>query len=699
MVAGLAVLALAPVAGANGVAFSNGDVLAATGSGQVKNFTPSGTLLDTLDTTTGSNETTGMCFDSSGNLYVTDFAADEMSKFDPGGNLLAASFGSGFNSDPESCTIDAANDLYVGQADGSHQVLKFDTSGSLLASFSPATDARGTDWVDLASDQCTLYYTGEGSLVKRFNVCTNTQLPDFATGLPAPCFQLRIRPNGEVLVACGSEVVRLNSSGSVIQTYPITGSSELFAMNLDPDGTTFWTGDIGNGEVSHVDIATGNILSQFNSSPAVDLAGLFIVGGIVVSQPTITLSPPTATNNVGTSDTVTATITNPGGSISGQTVNFSVTGANTASGTGTTNASGQATFTYTGTHAGGDTIAGSFTNAHSATATATASVTWKGVVAQTILTTALSGGGSKGATITVPPGTSVTDSATLTGANVATAGGTVTYSVFSDAACKVSAGSPTTVNVTGGSVPNSSAVTLSTPGTYYWVASYSGDSTNGPSASACGAETETVAAAGKAPVVDDSSNLTGNTSVTDNALTTTAPNDLVVAYVSADGPASGGQTVTVSGSGLTWTRAAQQNGALGDAEVWMANAGTNKKITVKVTAAKKGYNLVLTDVTYKNATGIGAKGTFKSATGAPTGTITTTQGNSWVWAVGFDWLKATKRTVGSGQTLFSQNLDAANNTYWVQSTTSPTLAAGTSVTINDTTPTTDPYDLVLVEIL
>jgi hypothetical protein len=70
-----------------------------------------------------------------------------------------------------------------------------------------------------------------------------------------------------------------------------------------------------------------------------------------------------------------------------------------------------------------------------------------------------------------------------------------------------------------------------------------------------------------------------------------------------------------------------------------------------------------------------------------------------VWAVGFDWLSSKNRTVGSGQTLFSQKTDTAGDTYWVQSTTSPTPAAGTSVTINDTAPTTDPYDLILVEIL
>ncbi|MDX1670055.1 MAG: hypothetical protein R3194_11600, partial [Limnobacter sp.] len=36
--------------------------------------------------------------------------------------------------------------------------------------FDVATDDRGSDWIDLAADQCTMYYTSEGTLVKRFDV-------------------------------------------------------------------------------------------------------------------------------------------------------------------------------------------------------------------------------------------------------------------------------------------------------------------------------------------------------------------------------------------------------------------------------------------------------------------------------------------------------------------------------------------------
>ena len=88
---------------------------------------------------------------------------------------------------------------------------------------------------------------------------------------------------------------------------------------------------------------------------------------------------------------------------------------------------------------------------------------------------------------TVNTGTPVHDSATLIGAS-ANAGGTVTYSVFSDNTCSTSVASGGTKTVTNGVVPNSDDVTLNTAGTYYWQASYSGDSNNNAATSVCTSE-------------------------------------------------------------------------------------------------------------------------------------------------------------------------------------------------------------------
>ena len=72
---------------------------------------------------------------------------------------------------------------------------------------------------------------------------------------------------------------------------------------------------------------------------------------------TLTLSPAADDNPAGVEHCVTATATNSLGNPSaGIPIVFTVTGANSAGGTVTTNAAGQATFCYTGTNVGLDTI-------------------------------------------------------------------------------------------------------------------------------------------------------------------------------------------------------------------------------------------------------------------------------------------------------------------------------------------------------
>jgi hypothetical protein len=291
----LMVLALAGLQPSSALAvptqFNTGDVLAGVGAGQIGLYSGSGTLRDRLDNTTGSSEQTGMCFDGDGNLYSTNFSANSMSKFNSQGELLDANFGSSFNRSPESCVVDSSGNIYVGQADGSADLLKFNTSGDLLDSFELETTARGTDWIDLSGDQCTLFYTSENSEVKRFNVCTDTQLADFASGLERPCFALRIRPNGEVMVACRSQVYRLSSSGSVLQTYPVDridcADCFLFALNLDPNGSSFWTGSLPDGRIRKVNIESGGVEASFTAEiVGGSMAGLAIVGEITVGRPT-----------------------------------------------------------------------------------------------------------------------------------------------------------------------------------------------------------------------------------------------------------------------------------------------------------------------------------------------------------------------------------------------------------------------------
>jgi len=106
------------------------------------------------------------------------------------------------------------------------------------------------------------------------------------------------------------------------------------------------------------------------------------------------------------------------------------------------------------------------------------------------------------------------------------------------------------------------------------------------------------------------------------------------------------------------------------------------------------------DTTGTNGSGaIGATGTGNSSRGAPTASLTTTRSGSWVVGVGNDYDNAISRTPGSGQRLVHQFLTPTGDTYWVQMQNTTTPKSGTTVSINDTAPTTDRYNLSICEIL
>src|SRR4029079_18324894 len=113
-----------------------------------------------------------------------------------------------------------------------------------------------SDWIDLASDQCTMFYGFEGSTVERFDVCTNTPLTTFATGL-SQAFAMRLLPGGGLLVADRTEVKRFDAGGNLIQTYDAAGEDSWFALNLDPNGTSFWSGNFDTGNFYKINIASG----------------------------------------------------------------------------------------------------------------------------------------------------------------------------------------------------------------------------------------------------------------------------------------------------------------------------------------------------------------------------------------------------------------------------------------------------------
>jgi hypothetical protein len=277
------VLAIFVAAPASAAAFNTGDVFAAVGNGQVNHYTNSGTFVETLTDGQGGY-TTGMAFDASGNLSVTNFSAGSISRFNPSGTLLAPNPIVSPGASPESIVFNTSGDFYVGRATG--QVQKYSGAGALQQTYGMPVS---TDWIDLASDQTTLFYNDESGQIRRWNVSTNSALADFADNTAhggTKSFALRILGNGDVLSAANSQINQYNSAGTFLGSYDATGIDAFFALNLDPDGTHFWTGSYGNQQLYKFTInnfGVNTFSTSFNTGGS--LFGVALKGEITAGAP------------------------------------------------------------------------------------------------------------------------------------------------------------------------------------------------------------------------------------------------------------------------------------------------------------------------------------------------------------------------------------------------------------------------------
>ena len=119
-------------------------------------------------------------------------------------------------------------------------------------------------------------------------------------------------------------------------------------------------------------------------------------------------------------------------------------------------------------------------------------------------------------------GTPVHDVATVSGGLAPT--GTVSFALYQDAACTTPLFTSATRPLVNGAAA-SSDFTPSATGTYFWIASYSGDAANAPVAGTCGAANETVTVSPVASTTTTSTTTTlpPSTTTTSTSTTTTLP--------------------------------------------------------------------------------------------------------------------------------------------------------------------------------
>jgi hypothetical protein len=449
------------------------------------------------------------------------------------------------------------------------------------------------------------------------------------------------------------------------------------------------TGPGGNG-------ATVTLGNTSNATTTADSGGNYSFTGlangpytVTPTSPTYTFTPASASVTVNNANVTVPAFTTVTYTISGNagTGGASVSLSGDAGGTTTSDASGN--YTFTGLGNGNYTVTPTKTGFTFQPTSASVTVNGGNVTVPTF--TATSGGSTFSISGTITPssaGTGVT--LNLSGA--------ATASATSDSSGNYSFGG--LLNGTYTVTPSKAGFTFSPTSQTVTI---NGVSLSGVSFTATAVTGISIDATTS---VDRGTN---SSTITSPSFSTTSGNELLLAFVATD-YLTGTNTVVsnVTGGGLTWALVVRTNTQSGTSEIWRTfapSALTNVTVTATLSHSVASSMTVMsfkgvpTTGGTNGSQAIGATKSANARTGAPTATLVTTRNNSWVFGVGNDYDNAIARTVGSGQTMIHQNLSPAGDTYWVQRRNATTPASGTSVTINDTAPTGDRYNLSICEIL
>lgn len=569
-----------------------------------------------------------------------------------------------------------------------------DTSGAngsgAIGSTASASSAKGAPTASLTTTRTNSWVLGVGndytSAIARTVGANQTLIDQYLT------------PTGDTLWSQrqNAPIPTSGTSVTINDTAPSTDSYNLAIVEVRPPlvGTFSISGNVSTSGAGATVSLSGALSQTVTADPSGNYSFVSLPAGsytVTPSKTAFAFSPASQAVSI-----TTANVTN---------VNFTATPTFSISGNITPSASGSgATVTLSG--------------AASATATADSSgnYTFNGLVNGTYTITPAKAGFSF---------TPASQTATINSANVPSINFTAVAQGFSISGSVSGSGTGASVALTGAA---NATTTADASGNYIFTGLANGSYTVTPSkagyAFTPASQTTSISGANVTGInftaqVIATTNLAidvktskdgsaGSATIASPAFSTASGNELLLAFISTDYLGGANTTVTgVSGGGLTWTLVVRSNAQSGTSEIWRAFASsplTNATVTASLSQSVVSSITIVsyTGVDLSGTNGSGAIGAFaakSAATGAPGASVTTTRNNSWVFGVGNDFDNAIARTPSSGQSLINQDLTPAGDTYWVQMQNATTPIGGTTVSISDTFPTTDRWNLAVVEVL
>jgi hypothetical protein len=278
--------------------FQTGDIFLGQGAGIIQWRDANGLLIKNINTGDGGGNGNGTglrIHPITGQLWVTNSNLPPNSTNGiriintdgtPGNTINV----SAYQGTPTSITFDKKGNAYIGDL-WNPVIVKINPTGTaILDHYTVSTNnfVWGPEWVELDCNDSIIYYTHLKETVKRYNVVTHQQLPDFAnlTGIPTWLFAMRLLPDSSmVVVSADTRILRLNKSGAISRTYAPANLCGFFGMAATPDGKSFWAGgQAAYGPMYKFDIASGRVVDSFLAAPTlagINIHGIAIYGDLV----------------------------------------------------------------------------------------------------------------------------------------------------------------------------------------------------------------------------------------------------------------------------------------------------------------------------------------------------------------------------------------------------------------------------------
>lgn len=217
----------------------------------------------------------GITFDYQGNLYASISNAGLVKKITPDGTI--SQYANGFNR-PSGLAFDTSGNLYVSNNNGVIKKVTPLGSSNLFTS--------GFDYPQgLAMDNSGILSVGSTNAISKVDSSGNITL--FASGIGTGTRQITYDTIGNLFVASNGHTVKKITSNGTVTTINADFTKLVYPTGIVSDSTGYlYVSNSGNGTISRMD-TNGNISLTFNT---VNIPGYLAYGTAVVPEPSTILS-------------------------------------------------------------------------------------------------------------------------------------------------------------------------------------------------------------------------------------------------------------------------------------------------------------------------------------------------------------------------------------------------------------------------